>query len=474
MAINDFLANTLKSAFNQNKMKSIYGNYAMEDQPTNPDIFHNVDFSPQPQQQSEYNIPQENIPTQDQQVQVQDQGPNSLDQFRQSVMAQPQRDSFGSKTNILRMLGTGALSGLQGTEQGARKPIYNRAGKVIGTAPKGFWEQFGEQPFNIGQTEAIMNTPYEKKVEDWKQRTAGLQKVAELQSKENPELDALHLAQARRLPQMENRLQTQGDTRLGQGQQRVDISQQHQQLDEWKAKNPQGKVYAPKGGNVVIINPQTGEATDTGIASGTLNDEQRIRLTGDIKSGQIQQQGNIRSGQITQQGDIRSGQIGQQHENKLGEIGASGDQARETKGTLGAGTTKPLGSESATQTKTRLQLRANEAIQEHPEWEGFIKINPNNGMVDIEPPGKTWYGAQSGPDKATHDEIVSYIRGQSKSSNKPIIPENKPATSTAKPPDAKLEAGYVKVVDISTGKVVAQIPKADAERLNKQKYQVVQ
>lgn len=467
MAINDFLAGTLKNAFNQNKMKSIYGNYVMEDQPTNPNIFNNVDFSPQPQQPSEYDsIPQENISqSQDQVSQVQ---PSAIDQFRQSVMAQPQRDSFGSKTNILRMLGTGALSGLQGTEQDARKPVYNRAGKVIGTAPKGFWEQFGEQPFNIGQTEAIMNTPYEKKVEDWKQRNAGLQKVAELQSKENPELDALHLAQARRLPQMENRLQTQG-------QSKIDISQQHQQLDEWKAKNPQGKVYAPKGGNVVIINPQTGEATDTGIPSGTLSDERRIRLTGDIKSGQITQQGDIKSGQIEQQGNIRSGQIGQQHENRLGEISASGEQARETKGTLGAGTTKPLGSESATQTKTRLQLRANEAIQEHPEWQGFIKINPNNGMVDIEPPGKTWYGAQSGPDKATHDEIVSYIRGQSKSStSKPTVPENKPVTSTAKPPDAKLEAGYVKVVDISTGKVVAQIPKADAERLNKQKYQVVQ
>lgn len=462
MAINDFLTNTLKSAFNQNKMKSIYGNLAMENQPTNPDVFKNIDFTPQ-QPQSEYDsIPQENIPqSQDQSIPAQVQ-PSAIDQFRQSVMAQPQRDNFGSRTNILRMLGTGALSGLQGTEEGARKPVYNKAGKVIGTAPKGFWEQFGEQPFNIGQTEAIMNTPYEKKVEDWKQRTAGLQKVAEIQAKDNPELDALHLAQARRLPQMENRLQTQGDIRLGQGQSKIDIAQQHQQLDEWKAKNPQGKVYAPKGGNVVIINPLTGEATDTGIASGTLSDERRIRLTGDIRSGQIEQQGNIRSGQIEQRGDIRSRQISEQ-----------GEQSRQTKQTLGAGTEKPLGAQSETQKKQASINKYNKITNEHPEWIKHVTIDPDTKLPRIAPvnPGG-WFG--SGPSKEEHDAIYKALYGDdtTQSTNKPT--ENKPVTSTAKPPDAKLEAGYVKVVDISTGKVVAQIPKADAERLNKQKYQVVQ
>ena len=314
---------------------------------------------------------------------------SALDQFRQSVMNPPQHENPG----ILRALGTGALSALGGSEKD-RKPVYNAAGKVIGSKQMSNWERLGNDPMDTGEAGKILNMPNESRLADYKTRTAGLKEAATLETNlaKNAGLPEQRLANASAIPK-----------RVDQGQQRVDIANKTQALNEWKAKNPQGKIYAPKGGNVVIINPLTGEATDTGIDTGSLSDEDKIKLTGQQRTSQIDQQGKIRSGQIDQQGDIRSGQITQQ-----------GEEARQTKevipgkSSIFASTTNK--EDTPGQHKIRLQTRANEYIQAHPEHADFIKINPNTGMVDITPPSKNWYGGTSGPDQKTYDEMVNHMK----------------------------------------------------------------
>lgn len=306
--------------------------------------------------------------------------PSSLDMFRQSILNPPERDRLGSKTNIMRMIGTGLLSALQG-------------------------DKLGSKPFNIEQTQAIMNSPYEQKLEDWKLRTEGLEGAAKMEAAQigKEELAALRRSQIPR----EERLSREGDIRLEQAQQRIDI------LRDKEAKN-------------------------------TLTDRERIELQGYIRSGLIDQQGNIRSRQIEQQGDIRSRQIGEQGDIRSGQIEQQGEESRKTKQVVPGKNLGQTGEgESATQTRMRLQLRANEAIQDHPEWAEFLKINPDTGMVDITPPSTSWFGGQSGPDKQTYDAMVRHMKGGPKTSigetpvppNK-VPPKSAPTTTTKVQPNS--------------------------------------
>jgi len=406
-----------------NRLKNLFGGGGDE-----PSPFKNVSFGNNDESESEILPSRQTVPNYFGDEPEQDDEVSALDQFRESVLNPPQRDRLGSKTNILRMLGTGTLSGLQGTEEGQRKPVYNAAGKVIGSKPKGFWESFGEKPFNVEQASEIMNLPHEQRLADWKLRTGGLSEAAriEQQGLGKEELARLRASQIPR----EERLGREGETRLDQGQQRIDI------LKDKENKN-------------------------------TLTDREKVELQGYIRSGQINQQGNIRSGQITQQGDIRSRQIGEQGDirsrqigetgdERLEQIGAQGDirsrqigeqgeQQRQTKVVIPGKAPTTLGDkpESATQTKTRLQLKANEGLQAHPEWSEFMSINPNTGMVDIVPPSSTWYGGQSGPDKKTYDEMVLHMKGGQKTAVEEKTDKTAPLTippkktgSVVEPPDS--------------------------------------
>jgi hypothetical protein len=60
-----------------------------------------------------------------------------------------------------------------------------------------------------------------------------------------------------------------------------DLTKQRISIAEHKAKNPNKRFIAVKGGNVMAFDPATGEAEDTGINSGTLSDAERAELTKD-------------------------------------------------------------------------------------------------------------------------------------------------------------------------------------------------
>lgn len=136
-------------------------------------------------------------------------------------------------------------------------------------------------------------------------------------------------------------------------------------LDDWKAKHPQGKLIFPKGGNVALIDPITGEAHDTGINTGTVTDAEKIRLTG--------------------------------------------SQARETKATIPGRAPVNSNADLPTQKKVGSQLEAQKLINTHPEWANFIKIDPNSGLVIVTPPGNSTFGMGGGPDKAIYDQITSAL-----------------------------------------------------------------
>ena|SRR5213592_2371474 len=363
----------------------------------------------------------------------------AMDRFRNMLDTMPERH----RPSIMRMIGTGALSFANAQQPDQVSESTDKYGNVSRTVKKGNW-----QPYGLEETNKILQQPYEQELGDWANRAKVTQQAAQLERQSNADraLQAQRYATAGIIPEREARLGAQGRTRLEQGQERIDINRSKQKLADWKAHNPDGKIYAPKGGNVVIINPQTGEATDTGIESGMLSDEERINLTG-----------QKRMEQISKQGEIQKGIQGTKGEQALEQIGARGGEARETKEVVpgGAGATSQL----PTQQKVGLQLKANKAKQEHPEWSRYINTDPNTGMVEITPPATGYFSR--GPDKAVYDEIIKYMGAA------PTQP-TKPKTTTP----AATEAGRVKIADAS-GKVVATIPIGDVARLNKAKYHVV-
>lgn len=264
--------------------------------------------------------------------------------------------------------------------------------RAIGT---GLYSYLQPKPLNVEQAGDVLYLPHERRMVDWENKAKALTAAANIEKtlESNRALAAQRRAQAEQgIPA----LAAQRTARAEDIPQRLQLDRAKHELNQWKTRNPNGKVVAPKGGNITVINPQTGEAIDTGVPTGSLTDEERINLTSEKRTEQI---GTI--------GEQQRQTLGQRGEQALKEIAARGTEARKTRATTsgGAGTTSQL----PTQQKVAAQLRANQAIQEHPEWADFIEVNPNTGMVQILPAGDRWFGSDLDVD--TRNQIIAYLGG---------------------------------------------------------------
>lgn len=325
----------------------------------------------------------------------------AFDAYRQNVMNFPDT----GPPSKLRIIGTGLASALQGANDNT--PIETYARDQYGVTRRvlhhpNFWESLGNHPFDINQAKQILDMPQAQAEADWRARNEALKGAAQMETQAPGRMASaqLHQAQAAEIPQKEARTANENFIKLGQGQQRIDINQAKVELARWKAENPQGQIFAPKGGNVTLINRLTGEATDTGIPTGTLSEADRIALTGEQKLTQIGAEGT--------QKRLTAGMTGQQ---AMDRIAARGAQARETKQTVpgkAPGSTSANKPMSPSQQKVAQQLRANQALQEHPEWAGYIHQDPNTGMIQVDPPSEPGWFAK-GLDVNTRNSIINYL-----------------------------------------------------------------
>lgn len=355
----------------------------------------------------------------------QDDEVSALERFKNAVLNPPQ-----NKFNWLRALGTGLYSAIREKPDETMETVVIEPGKkgkpaipqrvntsISSTGKKSYTIVAGHpaepdepetrrvttqtkkgqkwNPLSFAEAEEIMNMPHQKRMEDWKITTQGLERAAQEERQAantegliNKRIQDAVLAQTR-----EGRLGKEGERRLDQGDERLRIQNRIADLNEWKARNPNGQIREIKGGNIVVINPQSGEVIDTGIPSGSLSDEDRLRLQGEIRSGQIEQQGAIRSGQIDQQGQIRDRQISQQNQNTLGQIAARGNETRTTKGTPSAPTTHTsVKSDGSKTTTTKTESKKTPIAQ---QTQPIIKRQRNKKTgetrtVQSTDGGKTW------------------------------------------------------------------------------------
>ncbi len=145
------------------------------------------------------------------------------------------------------------------------------------------------------------------------------------------------------------------------------VKQETNKIAQFKATHPGMKIVIPKGGNITAIDPITGKAMDLGIDSGTLTDKEKMDLTGQQAIEQIGARG--RQTRQTQE-------VGQ--ENSLAQIAARGNEQRQTN------VERPI---SNTQQAVAVKSKAEQLLNQHPEYAGYIIYNPETKIYDLKNAG---------------------------------------------------------------------------------------
>ena len=148
------------------------------------------------------------------------------------------------------------------------------------------------------------------------------------------------------------------------------IRQQRADVYEFKARNPDAKIITQKGGNVLAINPITGETIRDFGSSGMLSDAERIALE---QAGSVEQ---IRERGREERETEKTRQTGRESLQQMRERHAR-EQA-EFESQL-PGKTSALPS----QQKNAMQMKYNRLINEHPEWRNWISLDAETGLPII-------------------------------------------------------------------------------------------
>ena len=203
------------------------------------------------------------------------------------------------------------------------------------------------------------------------------------------------------------------------GQEKIDVSktgmninQQKANILDFKSKNPGLKTLMTKGGNVMLYNPITGETHDTGVSTGTLNEQDKL----DLMSEHTMEQ-------IGARGDIQKEVQGTKGEQNLSAIAAKVAGQKEVQAE------KPVKPESATQDRVKQNNLARQLANSRPDLAQHIKFDPS-GNFTVTPPPTSYFG--SGPTQEQYNEITSHIYGKGDITLKPEAKKKEPAKEAPK------------------------------------------
>lgn len=194
------------------------------------------------------------------------------------------------------------------------------------------------------------------------------------------------------------------------------IRQQRADVYDFKAKNPSMKFAFPKGGNILAINPLTGETHDTGMSTGTMTEEDKQYLLGEQKQQEI----GSRGAEAANVANIRN-------RGALEAVKARGEQTRQTN------EAKPTKELLPTQQRAAQTNAARQLANTDPDLGKFVNINPD-GTFNIEQPGTSFFGRPTGPTLDQFKQIQDKIYGTPKSEKDIKLPadEKKPTKNDEK------------------------------------------
>lgn len=277
---------------------------------------------------------------------------------------------------------------------------------------------------NAGQK--VMDQPFEMKLEDWKNQIAPMQASANLERQEN--VNSRTLAYQQISAELRDKAQ---EAKEKNDERNAAIRQQRADIYDFKARNPNMKIVIPKGGNIIAIDPLTGQSHDTGIPTGSLTETDKLNLQQENRMGQIAATGQQtrQTEEVRQTGreaiaETRGWQIfnipdpnnpGQQKAVKINQI--TGKVEDITQGQISVpGVTKPSSAGGKPETEASKKLRtyrlAQELYNRNPKLSKFIHLDKRGpGTFDIELPGVSKLRGSYGPTQKEYDEIQDYIYG---------------------------------------------------------------
>lgn len=289
--------------------------------------------------------------------------------------------------------------------------------------------------------------PYYRDVEDWKMKLGPAQQaMTNERSINSQERIASHQEQMSKIQQQN------ADTR--EAAQKATAENNAKRTAEYAKRtdayvldkmNPNLLKVALPGDTLKFYDPKTGDLVkDTGIDSGSLTDEEKIRMNVKGRLEEIGAQGNetrktenLRDLHTKENIDLRD--KNQQNLTRL----------RDTiKG--------PVASHGMTPSAIATDRinRANQFINENPGLAKVIHIDGKNVTVDDAKSG--WLGNGLTPQK--RDEIMKAIFGTESTSTTNQVPQN--------------TGQKMKVVDKASGKVIGMVPIGDVDKVDKTKYSV--
>lgn len=378
-------------------MQNIFGNYgAQPDNSTMP----NQGVAPQPQIDENVDVPsQPSYPSypmyQMPPLQYDNEPTPALDTYRDLLNKYPDRP----KPSIMRMIGTGALSYVNADQPDQVTETIGPGGKVTKTIKKGIWK-----PYDINETKKIMDMPYEQELGDYGNKLKTAQAAASIEQKDRAD---------RALTAQRYGSAAKSVASIPQTQQKIDISADRARI---AGMNAETRARA--------------QALQEKIKD--LPDSERLRL---VQEGQIDLEDLRNAGAMER---VQAQQAGATHRTEMQQSGATQRERESQAAATGRTEMQQTGANQRqedkqdtgqlpSQQKVRMQLRATQAVREHPEWKNYVTID-SNGMVQVKPVGGGGFFG-GGLDEDTRKQIVDYLNGTGISAVAPP-----PEVSQSKPP----------------------------------------
>jgi hypothetical protein len=301
---------------------------------------------------------------------------------------------------------------------GREKPgLLRKVGAMLVDYTKG--HQAGEE---------FYDRPFKEKQEDWKNKVGPIENAANLERYQNTNNRTL----AYQTVSEELRNKTQ-ESREKNDTRNAEIRQQRADIYAFKAQNPDLKIIITKDGNVMAMNPRTGQTKDTGIPTGSLTELDKMNLGQEQKLEQINASGTqqretegVKQGGREAIAETRGWKVynipdkanpGQIKAVKINEITGEVRDIKSDEVNV-PGVTKPTSSgtgtkgEPATQKRVREFSAAQKIRNTRPDLAQFIKLGtPGANDFEVSKPGKGYFGNSTGPSQDQYDEISKIIYG---------------------------------------------------------------
>lgn len=302
---------------------------------------------------------------------------------------------------------------------------YSRMfGEMLGQMPQrenpNVWRKIaaligGSLTGDMRGVDQALHAPYYRKLEDWKTRMQPIQVAASDERARNRE-ERMYTQSERSARIRERGIESQEE----RARARLDLDRQKLELAKLKQDNPNMVFREQRGGNIFAFNPQTGEAKDTGIHSGSLSDIEKINLglQRDITMEGVRQTNRSVLQEDRQRQEREMVPLREASQSRLirEREGVTNRQIQQREQNL---RTRPQTSRSGTSSASNqardLVNRATELINRNPDYKDYITID---GLtVTVKPEASGFFGR--GPDKATRDKIMQELYGSSQTTTPP-------------------------------------------------------